>query len=151
MLYEVITEAIFIKGGTVEQTFENGTYKLSTENYPFISRLRNAFTGGISTFNCVVYFVRKAHSEEILWGTDSPIHVITSYSIHYTKLYEMASSPGITIRVEFVLKSSSGCRQISNSPSPVFLITSAQCFLPPVKAVSFGFLLLKSPMIICIK
>lgn len=68
-------EAIFIKGGTVEQTFENGTYKLSTENYPFISRLRNAFTGGISTFNCVVYFVRKADSQEIIWGTDSPIQV----------------------------------------------------------------------------
>lgn len=68
-------EAIFIKGGTVEQTFENGTYKLSTENYPFISRLRNAFTGGVSTFNCVVYFVRKAHSMEIRWGTDSPIQV----------------------------------------------------------------------------
>ena len=66
-------EAIFIKGGTIEQTFENGTYKLSTENYPFISRLRNVFTGGVSTFNCVVYFVRKAHSKEILWGTDSPI------------------------------------------------------------------------------
>lgn len=68
-------EAIFIKGGTVEQTFENGQYRLSTENYPFISRLRNAFTGGISTFNCVVYFVRKAHSVEIRWGTDSPIQV----------------------------------------------------------------------------
>ncbi len=68
-------EAIFIKGGTVEQTFDNGTYKLSTENYPFISRLRNVFTGGVSTFNCVVYFVRKAHSQEILWGTDSPIQV----------------------------------------------------------------------------
>ncbi|MGM9521468.1 MAG: SPFH domain-containing protein [Oscillospiraceae bacterium] len=68
-------EAIFIKGGTVEQVFDNGTYKLSTENYPFISRLRNAFSGGISTFNCVVYFVRKAHSEEILWGTSSPIQV----------------------------------------------------------------------------
>ncbi|MFO8087954.1 MAG: SPFH domain-containing protein [Bacteroidales bacterium] len=66
-------EAIFIKGGVVEQVFENGTYKLSTENYPFISRLRNAFTGGISTFNCVVYFVRTAHSEEIEWGTMSPI------------------------------------------------------------------------------
>ncbi|QTE72858.1 SPFH domain-containing protein [Clostridiales bacterium FE2011] len=68
-------EAIFIKGGTVEQVFQNGTYKLSTENYPFISRLRNAFTGGISTFNCVVYFVRKADSQEIRWGTDSPIQV----------------------------------------------------------------------------
>jgi membrane protease subunit (stomatin/prohibitin family) len=68
-------EAIFIKGGVIEQTFENGTYKLSTENYPFISRLRNVFTGGISTFNCVVYFVRTAHSMEILWGTSSPIQV----------------------------------------------------------------------------
>ena len=68
-------EAIFIKGGTVEQVFENGTYKLSTENYPFISRLRNAFTGGISTFNCVVYFVRKADSQEIRWGTETPIQV----------------------------------------------------------------------------
>lgn len=68
-------EAIFIKGGNIEQTFDSGTYKLSTENYPFISRLRNAFSGGISTFNCVVYFVRKAHSMEIFWGTDSPIQV----------------------------------------------------------------------------
>lgn len=68
-------EALFIKDGKIEQTFQNGTYKLSTENYPFISRLRTAFTGGISTFNCVVYFVRKAHSMEIKWGTDSPIQV----------------------------------------------------------------------------
>ncbi|MCL2222609.1 MAG: SPFH domain-containing protein [Oscillospiraceae bacterium] len=68
-------EAIFIKGGVIEQTFDNGTYQLSTENYPFISRLRNAFSGGISTFNCVVYFVRTAHSMEILWGTSSPIQV----------------------------------------------------------------------------
>jgi len=68
-------EAIFVKGGVIEQAFDNGTYKLSTENYPFISRLRNAFSGGISTFNAVVYFVRKAHSMEILWGTSSPIQV----------------------------------------------------------------------------
>jgi membrane protease subunit (stomatin/prohibitin family) len=37
--------------------------------------LRNAFSGGISTFNCVVYFVRKADSQEIRWGTDTPIQV----------------------------------------------------------------------------
>jgi len=66
-------EAIFVKGGVVEQTFTNGTYKLETQNYPFISRLRNAFSGGVSTFNCVVYFVKTAHSQEIDWGTMSPI------------------------------------------------------------------------------
>ncbi|MCD7708237.1 MAG: SPFH domain-containing protein [Clostridiales bacterium] len=68
-------EAIFINGGVIEQTFSNGTYKLSTENYPFISRLRNAFSGGVSVFNCVVYFVKTAHTMELLWGTTSPIQV----------------------------------------------------------------------------
>ena len=68
-------EAIFVNQGVIEQVFENGTYTLSTNNYPFISRLRNAFSGGFSTFNCVVYFVRKASSVEIKWGTDSPIQV----------------------------------------------------------------------------
>lgn len=68
-------EAIFVKSGTIEEVFDNGSYRLSTENYPFISRLRNAFTGGISTFNCVVYFVRKADSQEIRWGTETPIQV----------------------------------------------------------------------------
>ena len=67
--------AIFVNGGTIEQVFESGTYKLSTQNYPFISRLRNALTNGISTFNCVVYFVKTSHTTEIKWGTDSPIQV----------------------------------------------------------------------------
>ena len=68
-------EAIFVNQGVIEQVFENGTYQLSTNNYPFISRLKNAFSGGISTFNCVVYFVKKSQSVEIRWGTDSPIQV----------------------------------------------------------------------------
>ncbi|MBE6730239.1 MAG: SPFH domain-containing protein [Ruminococcaceae bacterium] len=68
-------QALFIKGGNIEGTFDKGTYKLSTENYPFISRLRNAFSGGISTFNCVVYFVKQSHSMELKWGTTSPIAV----------------------------------------------------------------------------
>ena len=67
--------AIFVHNGKIEQIFENGTYKLNTENYPFISRIRNAFTGGISTFNCVVYFFRTAVSSEIKWGTETPIQV----------------------------------------------------------------------------
>ena len=68
-------EAIFVNKGEIEEVFQKGTHKLSTNNYPFISRLRTAFTGGISTFNCVVYFVRTAHSAEILWGTNTPIQI----------------------------------------------------------------------------
>lgn len=68
-------EAVFIKSGKIEAVFANGTYRLSTKNYPFLSRIKNAFTGGISRYNCVVYFVKKALSIEIKWGTDSPIQV----------------------------------------------------------------------------
>lgn len=75
-------EAIFIKGGIIEQVFENGTYKLATENYPFISRLRNAFTGGVSTFNCVVYFIRKAISMGDTMG-----HVVTHSSARSYHVY----------------------------------------------------------------
>ncbi|WP_051555521.1 SPFH domain-containing protein [Anaerovibrio lipolyticus] len=68
-------KAIFVKGGEIEQVFDSGTYILSTENYPVISRLRNVFTGGVSIFNCVVYFVRETDSTEIRWGTDTPVQV----------------------------------------------------------------------------
>lgn len=62
-------QAIFEKNGQIQQMFEEGRYQLTTENYPFISRLRNAFTGGVSTFNCRVYFIRTATSMEMKWGT----------------------------------------------------------------------------------
>ena len=94
-------EAIFIKDGSIVQTFENGKYVLNTENYPFLSRLRNLMTGGISTFNCVVYFVRTAHSIEIRWGTDSPLQVRDKLLGIATKVrargaYKVAvSNPGV--------------------------------------------------------
>lgn len=66
-------EAFFVDQGKIVQKFTNGTYKLSTKNYPFISRLKNMFSGGVSVFNCIVYFIRKTISYELFWGTDSPI------------------------------------------------------------------------------
>lgn len=68
-------QAVFINRGNIEAIFQSGTHKLSTNNYPFISRLRNSLTGGISTFNCVVYFVRTASSIEVRWGTNGPVQV----------------------------------------------------------------------------
>ena len=67
--------AILVHNGTIEQVFTSGSYKLSTENYPFISRLRNQFSGGISVFNCVVYFVKQADTKELRWGLPTPIQV----------------------------------------------------------------------------
>lgn len=75
--------ALFVKGGKIVQEFTEGTYRLSTKNYPFLSRLVNNFSGGISAFNCVVYFFRKADSKELRWGIASPINALDKvYNLH---------------------------------------------------------------------
>lgn len=76
-------KAIFVKGGVIEAVFDNlgSPYKLTTENYPVIGRLRNAFSGGVSAFNCVVYYVREAHSKEVEWGTMTPIQYMDRHGL----------------------------------------------------------------------
>lgn len=67
--------ALFETNGNISEEFENGRYELSTENYAFLSRVRNMFTGGASSFNCRIHFFRDADSSEIKWGTQSPLIV----------------------------------------------------------------------------
>lgn len=69
-------EAIFVKGGQVLERFVPGTYTLSTKNYPFIRSLVGLVTGGVSPYSCSVYYVNKAISMGIDWGTDTPISVV---------------------------------------------------------------------------
>lgn len=69
-------EVLFIIDGRIEQVLQGGRkYNLETENYPFLSKLRNRSTGGVSAFPCKVVFIRKEHALELKWGTDSPIQV----------------------------------------------------------------------------
>lgn len=65
-------EAMFVKNGEVVGVMSNGRHELSTENYPFLSRIRNMITGGISTFHCRIYYVRTADTV-IDWGTPEGI------------------------------------------------------------------------------
>jgi len=68
-------EALFVKDGVIVESFSGGRFDLHTNNYPFIDKLRSAFSGGVSAFNCKVYFVNKADVIELYWGTDSPIQM----------------------------------------------------------------------------
>ena len=67
--------AIFVNKGVIEEVFNEGSYKLDTQNYPFLSRILNSVSGGVSAYHCVVYYVRMNVSMELKWGTDSPIQV----------------------------------------------------------------------------
>ena len=68
-------QALFYKNGNLVDVIGEGRHELTTENYPFLSDLRNLLSGGESTYNCKIIFVRKNMSMEILWGTGGPIQL----------------------------------------------------------------------------
>ena len=68
--------ALFVRDGTIVQEFTPGRYVLETNNYPFISRLFNMASGGISSFHCTVVFVRMEDTAPIRWGTRTPIQLV---------------------------------------------------------------------------
>ena len=68
--------AVIVHGGRIEKIFQNGTYKLSTENYPFLRGLTKAIHGGKVPFTIDIYYFNSTISLKNAWGTQSPIQMI---------------------------------------------------------------------------
>lgn len=90
-------EAVFVKGGQIFGPFIPGTHTLSTQNYPFIRNLIGLSTGGVCPFTCRVYFINKAISMDIPWGTNAPISVFDPV---YNVPVDVTSYGSLTARVE---------------------------------------------------
>lgn len=70
-------EALFMKDGIIEEVFGPGKYTLTTENYPFLTKfISKLLTGGVSAYNCKVYYINKSHHLELKWGTGSAVRLI---------------------------------------------------------------------------
>jgi thioredoxin len=69
-----IPTIIFIKNGEFYGTLPPGRHEVKTENYPVLSRIRNWFSGGASTFTCQVYHVNNSE-QNVGWGTSSAIEI----------------------------------------------------------------------------
>ena len=67
--------AIFVKGGTIADTFEAGTYTLKSENIPILNKLINIPFGNKSPFQAEVWFVNKLAILDSKWGTATPIQL----------------------------------------------------------------------------
>ncbi len=68
--------AIFYKDGKALDEFGPGKYTLETGNIPILRGLINIPTEGVSQFHCEVYFINKATSLNVVWGTSSRFPVI---------------------------------------------------------------------------
>ena len=67
--------AFFVKGGQIFDTFESGTYTLSTSNIPLLNKLINLPFGGQSPFQAEVWFVNMVVLLDSKWGTATPLQI----------------------------------------------------------------------------
>ncbi len=65
--------AIFVHKGVVADVFGPGTYRLNTENIPFLTKMLSLPTGFNSRIKAEVYFVNTKQFLGQKWGTQNPI------------------------------------------------------------------------------
>ena len=66
--------ALFLSEGKIVCDFTEGSYKLETKNVPLLTGLKAAIlSGGISKYTAQIYFIKLYESQEIKFGTNSPI------------------------------------------------------------------------------
>ncbi len=67
--------AILFKGGKALDIFESGRHTLDTANIPLLNKIVNLPFGKRSPFTAEVWFINKAYSLDIKWGTPTPIQI----------------------------------------------------------------------------
>ena len=65
--------AIFVHKGQIADVFMPGTYKLTTENIPILTKILSIATGFESRIKAEVYFVNTKQFTGQKWGTQNPI------------------------------------------------------------------------------
>lgn len=65
--------AVFVHKGQIADVFTPGTYKLNTENIPFLTKMLSLPTGFNSRIKAEVYFVNTKQFLGQKWGTQNPI------------------------------------------------------------------------------
>lgn len=95
-------EALFMKDGVIEQVFSSGKYTLTTENFPFLTKLQSFFiSGGVSRYSCKIYFVNTQHHLDQKWGTPDPVTVLDPYWQTY---FQIQARGSYTVAIKEVKK-----------------------------------------------
>ena len=68
-------EAIVFRDGTASSIYRAGKHTIETENIPGVRKLVSLVTGGVSPNHYEIYFINKAYSMNVFWGTTTPITI----------------------------------------------------------------------------
>ncbi|MBO5394452.1 MAG: SPFH domain-containing protein [Clostridia bacterium] len=65
--------AVFVHKGQIADIFAPGSYKLATENIPFLTKMLSLPTGFDSPIKAEIYFINTKQFTGLKWGTQNPI------------------------------------------------------------------------------
>ena len=65
--------AVFVHKGQIADIFAPGTYKLATENIPFLTKMLSLPTGFDSPIKAEIYFINTKQFTGLKWGTQTPV------------------------------------------------------------------------------
>jgi len=65
--------ALFVHKGQIADIFVSGTYKLASENIPFLTKLLSLPTGFNSPIKAEIYFINTKQFVGQKWGTQNPV------------------------------------------------------------------------------
>ncbi len=65
--------AVFVHKGQIADIFAPGSYKLATENIPFLTKMMSLPTGFNSEIKAEIYFINTKQFNGLRWGTQNPI------------------------------------------------------------------------------
>lgn len=118
--------AVFVHKGTICDVFGAGTYKLSTENIPFLTKFLSLPTGFNSPIKAEVYFVNTRQFTAIKWGTQNPIMLrdadFGNVRLRAFGVYSMRVSDAKTFMKEmFGTHSSFSISDVNGQTKPILL------------------------------
>ena len=70
---------VLVHKGQIADIFAPGTYKLSTENIPIISKILTLPTHGEYQVQAEVYYVNTKNITGLKWGTQNPIMILVMF------------------------------------------------------------------------
>lgn len=118
--------AIFVHKGTICDVFNPGTYKLTTDNIPFLTKLLSLPTGFNSPIKAEVYFVNTRQFTGLKWGTQNPVMLrdadFGNIRVRGYGIYSMRVKDAKTfLREMFGTNSSYGVEDVGMQTKPMLL------------------------------
>ena len=106
LLVDETHQALLVVNGQAADLFGPGRHTLDVPNIPFLKRIINIPTGGVSPFRCKIFYISQVHQMDMLWGTrgaitlNDPLYdIFLHVMLHGSMSFSVADSRKLLIKL----------------------------------------------------